>query len=362
MYCSNCDSYIPAGLDLKVCPSCEIDIVNVAVPREKRNAVIRVEEPPPLPPPVEEKGWWKKPKNITSPALSVSEKSKRPRSRTEYHLTHGMILSFFSPSFYVDVALRWRGACMAHLVLVVIMVTLFFTLWLNDKYSTWNDEYIYPVVDKFPSIAVEGNKLMMLEKSPYVLMGPEGTVQRVIFDAAGTVSANQLTTEWLAGPSAVFFKDPQQMLKTIPYDEEVSFKLNREIVHWASEQFRRWLPFLTYFIIGGVYWIFLIASAFLYSLAGIVIHALAKTALGYPAIFRLAAVAVTPSALSEAVLRFFLDVETPWLSGLFFFVPFAYLILGVSAVRLFLTEQARQEAERAAREQKKGLFHGIIRP
>ncbi len=328
MYCSRCEAYIPLGLDLKRCPSCDVDLEVEALPVEKKKEPLDELPPPPPPPP------RRKPREKIAP-------------ESRFNVFQALGYSFFSSDFYVDVARRWKGACLVFLTVLSGVSGLALTASFVIQYGEVQNQSIIPIAGHVPAIGFKDGVMTMVERSPNILKDTEQKMNLAVFDTTGkTTSVFQIPAVFLFTRDHLVMHDQAQGEKSVEYPKDLDLKLNNEILYYFIEQFERWLPFLVFPFMCLAANIGFLISALLFSLAGMLFALFMKVRLEYSQIFRLSAVSLTPATIISSAFTFLLqDIDER--TTFFYVIPLGYLIFSLVALR---RQAAADEREKLALE------------
>jgi hypothetical protein len=338
MYCSQCEAYIPGGLNLTRCPSCEVDILTAAPPIERKRPVI-LETPAPPP----------------TPKIKIREKIK---PETDFNVFQALIYSFFSPSLYVDVARKWKGACLVYMTILSAVAGLPMAASFATQYGEVQDEHIMPVLGRFPGMKIENEKLTIVEPSPYTLRDAKNQITLGVFDTSGQVtSLNQMPAAFLFAKDFMTYRDGNSGSENqIKYAPHLKIKVDNQILFYGAHQLERWMSFLTFPIMCCAVTLIFLVLGFLYSLPGMVYSMIWKTHLDYGAVYRLAVVAMTPATVFSGLLTLMVQ-DLDERMTFFYLLPLGYLAFGVFSLRRQTKREAQEKlALETAQKGKRAIF------
>lgn len=343
MYCSQCEAYIPEGIGIVHCPSCNIDIAVGALPIEKKIEASKAVSDEP------------------QHKLMPTNTYERIIPDSDYNCFQGLFYSFFSPHFFIDVVNKWKGYGFIFLTLLSLVFSFAVTFSFMKQYDIAQNEHILPVISHVPRMGIADGKLLLAEKSPHVIRNASGELNLAVFDNTGSnTSTFQVASMFLFTLNKLIINDRNGGENSSPYPIQLDIKLNSEIVYYFFDQLQRWLPFLLYPVACLVAVVSLILIAFLFSIIALLIDSLAKTYLKYSTLFRLSAVALGPSVMISSFFMLMLkDMDER--TVLIYLLTTGYLIFGIASVGW---HRKKEEAERIAAEIKKtkekkygSLFH-----
>jgi hypothetical protein len=310
MYCSNCREYIPKGLDLTRCPSCDVDIVNIAPPREKLFEPLQVDE------------------------KSVLVKTKWLR---RFGILGALVFSFFSSSLYVDVGRRWKGGAFLYSLFLTAIVCFVLLLFLIGQYEKrLHHRYVLPLIEAQPTVTLRNGEISIDQPSPYVIKHPKTGEAVAIFDVSGPSNSNYWTNfraPILVTKEKVIISRGLGGIRTLSIDPNITGTFSPELLLYLASEIYRWSPLGLYPLIWLTSWVLVLLLAFTYSAAGTFLSFVLKSRLGYAGIFRVTMIAVTPMLL--ILSAGFPVVNVIHGRTLFLlFLPLAYLLFGICANRL----------------------------
>jgi hypothetical protein len=220
-----------------------------------------------------------------------------------YSILQAVPLSFFSRDLYRDVAGAWRGIGLVYLVVVVAFLTLVMVLRMQVALNRWVEGSAQGFADQVPGIVIRHRVVEVDRPMPYVIQDRKTGKEMVVVDTTG-----QITT--LDGREARLLLTADHLLYRKSATETRLFKLSGvDNLRVDSTRAKRWLGVLRTwaalcvapFVFGGMF-AFRMVQLVSFAVVGLVVAGLARIRLDFPALMRLAAVALTPALLIEVVL------------------------------------------------------------
>jgi hypothetical protein len=247
----------------------------------------------------------------------------------QFRIWQAFALAFYSQALYRDVAQRWRGGTFVYLLLLVVAWWIPIAALLQIEGAALATTYGPKVIDQWPTITITNGQVAADVAMPYVVNDPETGTRLVVIDTTGTTptleaaQAPALLTrtelmlrEGERGSRAYSLKDVQQLV------------VDRARLYDWLDIFRVWfVPAASVFVVLFVY-IYRIAQALLYALAGMLFARVLRVRLDFAALLRLAVVALTPAMLLDTFLGL-VGVAVPGPVSLA--VAVGYLYFGVKA-------------------------------
>ena len=233
-----------------------------------------------------------------------------------------VVLSFYSRSFYREVAGLWRWRSAAYLTLLLVVC------WLPLVFGVAREMHLEAkgFLRQLPEITLSNGRVTVDVEQPYFIYSLDGE-EAVIIDTTGEItSLDERVAE-------VLLTDTQLIARRRAYDTRTV-----DLSHAPVEEFRltsnkatTWyrifgvamVPFMWGFLVAGSL-VYRVLQALLYALFGLVIARVAKASLRYPSILCLAMVAITPSLILKTLL-IHLDIRFSFSWLLFFAVAMGFL-------------------------------------
>jgi hypothetical protein len=226
-----------------------------------------------------------------------------PRQRPRYSKFAALVLSFFSPSLYRDVARNWRGIGLLYLLLLLTLT------WL-PVLARWHfsvRDYAYggaaaSTLREFPTITINKGVVSIAEEEPYVWRDPEGGEVILYVDTTDAFDRPEAAqAKVLLGRSAVEVRNNPRETRVYDLSEVNYFYLDKNrMIAWTRWFSDRLVPLglptalLISFIWGLV-------RLLLYALIGLIFASIFGARLDFAALMRLAAVAMTPGMVLDAL-------------------------------------------------------------
>ena len=254
-------------------------------------------------------------------------------------------MSFYSGELYQDVGRMWRGVGLGYLFVAMAILQLPMAVKIHVGFSHWVESGANEVVDRIPQIAIHHGEVSTNVETPYYIPSPHDPANRVseaseylaVIDLTGKYrSLEDVKADILLTKHSLAMRNGNQPGEVRTYDLSGVDGFSMD-----SARVRGWLNSARLFVAPSFYgfvllfsFIYRVAQVALYAAVGILFARSVNAALEYPALMRLAAVAVTPPmVLNEAV-----DLAQ-------IHIPLWYLIcLGMAMGYLYFGVKANAEA------------------
>lgn len=248
-----------------------------------------------------------------------------------FSIIHVPLLSFFSKALYRDVGLNWKGVGFAYLLLLLAICTVPRMFKFQRGLSRFIDQEVPPLIEQVPKITIAKGQVSIDEPQPYYIKDPDSNDILAIIDTTGEIQSLDDTEAFaLLTKTKLIHQQSKMEYRTYDLSQVQEFVLDKErITGWLDIIKKLLIPTLFPLMLLGSY-IFRIIQALIYATIGLIFAVLCKTRLSYPALLRLAVVAITPCIIVRTVLES-TSVHLPMAGLWFFLAAMGYLFFGVKA-------------------------------
>ena len=256
-----------------------------------------------------------------------------------YSIFHPLVMSFYSPSLYRDVADHWTGVGFLYLLLLLSLAWIHPIVRLHDT-ATGLFETLGPaVLQQVPTISIRQGEVSIAEPQPYTIAVPGSLSPLAVIDTTGQTTPE--TTQaflLLTKHQAIVRKNPHET-RTYDLSGIKDLTVDRTTVKRILDSCQRWLAILAYpaALLGS--YVYRILQVLIYASIGLLFAHLLKAPLEYPELLRLSSVAVTPAIVADT-LRGAAGIGSSLLWWFFcFLLSMGYLLF---AVRVNATAQPQE--------------------
>ena len=256
-----------------------------------------------------------------------------------FSILHPLYMSFYSSELYQDVGGNWKGAGLGYLFLVMALLQLPMAAKIHVSFSKWVASGASEVVDKIPQITINHGEVSTNVATPYYIPQPADPANRLgktseylaVIDLSGQYkSLEDVDSSILLTKHSLIVRNRPAETRSYDLSGVESFSVDSARIHG-------WLNSSRYFVAPGFYGLVLVFS-FLYRVAQVALYAAVgiafarslNAALEYPALMRLAAVAVTPAMILNEVVDL-TQTHIPLWSLICLGMAMGYLYFGVKA-------------------------------
>jgi len=249
-----------------------------------------------------------------------------------YSIIHAPLMSFYSKPLYRDVALSWRGSGLGYLFVLLAfcwipMMIVFQTAFL--KFSSWD---VPAIARQLPQIVIANGNVSVTGDQPRYIRYPDSQEILAIVDTTGQIqSLDNTKAAILLTKNKFMVKNGKVETRTFDLSQVPNFVLDEDrIMQWVNTA-RMYLVLVLYPVCLLASFVYRTVQVLFYAAIGVIFASAYKKNLSFPAILRLATVAVTPPiviSLVLTILGFSLLLEmTPF----YFVMAMAYLFFGIQA-------------------------------
>jgi hypothetical protein len=255
-----------------------------------------------------------------------------------FSILHPLYMSFYSSDLYQDVGRHWKGVGLGYLFLVMAILQLPMAVKIHLGFSKWVESGASEVVDKIPRITINHGEVSTNVETPYYIPEPQDKASRLsgaqylaVIDLTGKFkSLEDVNTDILLTKHSLIMRNRPSETRTYDLSGVESFSVD-------SARVRGWLNSSRFFVAPAFYgfvllfsFLYRVAQVALYAAVGIAFARSLNATLEYPALMRLAAVAVTPAMVLNEMVDL-TQIRIPLFSLLCLGIALGYLYFGVKA-------------------------------
>ena len=256
----------------------------------------------------------------------------------EYTIFHPLFMSFYSKSLYRDVARNWKvKTAFFYLFFLLAVCSVLSLIGLSWAVSAAiKSQFVRQIVVQIPPIWISQGEVITEQAAPYTIEIPQSDYPLAIIDTSGEITSLNDTQ------ALVLLTKSQLLFRRSAFEEPESVDLSKvDEFYIDRDRAHRWLRSAgRYFVI--ILFPFYLLIAFVYRSVQVLIYAIIGTIfahfleaqLSYPALIRLAIIAVTPVLLIDTLFSLFgmvtASMGLSWW-GFCFLVAMGYLFFIVNA-------------------------------
>jgi hypothetical protein len=259
--------------------------------------------------------------------------------------------SFWSKSFYVDVAKNWTGLAYAYLFVLLCFTWLFMSAKIAMDIAYNADRVVKPIIEQLPVMTINKGILSIDHPSPYTVKGTSGE-PIIIFDTRDKpLKSSEASCLFLVEKNTVIFK-PSQADKLLPerskdsaaYEQQRNPDQNldafstvdravidQNAVIQGISTFKKIFAVFIFLIGIFVGFIFCALQSLIYGALAMAIANANKINLSYGSCVRLSVVAMTPVLLLDSLLKLRNAGSILW-GPIALVITIGYIIFAVRAI------------------------------
>jgi len=255
-------------------------------------------------------------------------------STRRYTIFHPLLLSFYSPSLYRDVAKHWRGIAALYLLLLLAMT------WIPNmlRYHRDLQEVIAlkspKIIRQLPGFQLEDGKLSVNRAMPYIIKDPINNLPMIIIDTTGNIQSlinNQATI--LITEHKVLIRKSLDNVMEFSFPSWLPLNLDKASLHKILRRIGLGFSMGAYVVLLILSFTYRIIQSLLYGALCLLFATIASVKLRYPQAISLAIIAVTP-AVMVATLMDWAGWHFAGQSAVYFVLTIGYLLFAVSVQRM----------------------------
>ena len=242
----------------------------------------------------------------------------------KYRFFHPLFMAFFSKSLYQDVGRNWKGVCFLYLLILAAVSIVSPIIQIKGFLNTKFPEIINPIIEQIPAITVSKGHVSIDQDEPYYIKAFDSEQPLVIIDTTGKITS-------LPDDKTVLL-----ITKTKIITKEQEFDLPKEkdlivdqykVQEWI-DIFTKWFLIAIIPIMFITIYIFYIIGDLILAAIGMLFTKILKVKLDYPALMRLAIIAITPAVLVNVLFEL-KGINIPFL--ILLVIDLGYLFYAVKA-------------------------------
>jgi hypothetical protein len=267
--------------------------------------------------------------NVEKEILKLMTDERKDTSPS-YNFIHGLYLSFFSKSFYRQIARKWKGFGFSYLLFILCLLWIPEIMRIQSDVADYLKEEGPKYVNQIPEITIAGGKVSIKEPVPYFINVPEKDIPFAIIDTSGQIASLEKTgAVILLTDSQLIVKDGSSKSRVFSL-EGTDVIIDQKMIREWMNSFIRLFPFVLFPLVLLFSLLFHIVQVLMAAWVGSFIAKKFETELSYKTLVRLASVAFTPAIMLQA-FHALLDIQFPYRGPIAFLITIGYLYYGVGS-------------------------------
>jgi hypothetical protein len=249
-----------------------------------------------------------------------------------YRFFQAPAMAFFSPSFYKDVGLNWKGTGFAYLLLLLAICWIPLFIKYQLSIVDFVDNKAPSFISQIPPIKIIKGEASSDVIQPYkIIEHNSGKVLALIDTTGKTVSLEGTEAKVVLTKTEFIIKKDDVETRVFSLKKIDHFVLDKQSVSSWLKLFRNYgaLVLFPFFAIGS--FVFRIMQLLIYAVIGLLFTKICKAKHSYQTLLRLSVMAITPVIIISTVVEI-AAIKIPWQSVLYFIAAMGYLFFGVKVV------------------------------
>ena len=247
----------------------------------------------------------------------------------QYPTIRSLYMSFYSKSFYKDVARNWNSTGFLYLFLLVLLCIIPMMFSFQEAVSAFVADEAPGIVRQVPEVKITKGKISIDKPMPYIINDPDKGLPLIIIDTTGKItSLDGSPATILITESKIVMKKSSVETRTFNLSEIDNFYLDRSMVYKFLDIISDWLTVLVFPFALIFSFLCRILQVLLYSVFGLLFAHILKTGINYKTLVRLTAISITPAVIFGTV-RDYLHISVPYWSWISFLIAMSYLFFAV---------------------------------
>ena len=243
------------------------------------------------------------------------------------------VRSFFSADLYREAAERWPvRRAVVYLLLLVSLCWLPFMFQMDAAIRDYVENELPELIADFPAIRISGGEASVDAPQPYIIQDPDTGKPLAILDTTGEITSLEDTDARLLLTKDKLFVENDNQTRIFDLSQMDGLELDRSSLEYFFGLMSPWFAIGMYpILVAGTYAYRLVVVVF-YALIGLIVAKVTGAALDFQALFRVAAIAITPVYLLNTVLSL-LKVQIPVGFLISMALVVVYLVFGVRSAK-----------------------------
>lgn len=259
-----------------------------------------------------------------------------PQTRS-YPFYSALWNGFYNKDFYAHVALYWRGAGFAYLLLAVALALAPMMVGLQVAVNAFLRNEVPYILNQLPEITIENGAASVEVEQPYVIYTRDKKPFMVIDTTGGAQDIEAVIV--LQEREVIIRKNATEARHYELTEMQERTVITRETIEELIDTVKPWLLPVSFAVMLIAFYIFRLLQALWYAVLGLLIARIQNVQLPFDALLQLAMVALAAPMLVTALLVF-TGISFPWYAT--FVMAMFYLWFGIRASKQMVSEPSEQ--------------------
>lgn len=249
----------------------------------------------------------------------------------QYSYIHSLYFSFYSKSFYQNVARNWKGLCFSYLLFILCLFWIPEVSRIHSEVSEFLSAEAPRYVKQVPIITISQGKVSIKEQVPYFINVPEKNTPFAIIDTSGqTTSLDKISALVLLTNSQLIIKNSSTESRAFDLEGIDHLVIDQKVLYEWIETFDTVFPIILFPFILLYSFLYHVIQILLIAGIGILFAKKFQATLNYKALIRMSAVSFTPAIILQT-LHAILDIPFPYRAPISFIITLGYLYYAVGS-------------------------------
>jgi Protein of unknown function (DUF1189) len=244
----------------------------------------------------------------------------------QYAVWQAPFYSFWSKSFYIDVAKNWHGLGYLYLLVLLCFTWLFMSIKTEIDFSYHADHFLKPLIQQLPAITINKGTLSINRPSPYTIKNSDGEAIITFDTGEKPMTPEHAPAIFLVTKKTIVFKGSQLDKQIIEQSKDPALAarynknpardqdmdlfstidqavIDQNTVNQVVDRFKNSVAFLLFIIALPLGFVLCVLQSLIYGLFAMAIASANQINLTYGTAVRLSTIALTPVLLIDSLLH-----------------------------------------------------------
>ncbi len=246
-----------------------------------------------------------------------------------YSMPKALYLSFFSRDLYRDVGMHWKGTGFLYLLLLLAVTWLLIIYKMHGDLSEEIRQEVPKYLEQMPKITIAAGRVSIDRPVPYTILEPDGRTPFMVIDTSGgIISLEQTDATVLLTGDQIMFRRPQGDEVKVYNLAGTDASIDRDLVDRWVRTFGKYFGVVAYPVALAGDFVYRFLQMMIYAAIGMIFVRKLRAPLDSDAVYRLAAVAITPAIVLPTLLLL-AGIHVPASPIVFFVIAIGYLYFAV---------------------------------
>ena len=249
----------------------------------------------------------------------------------QYSYIHSLYFSFYSKSFYQNVARSWKGLCFSYLLFILCLYWIPEISRMQSEVSGFLSAEAPKYVKQVPVITISQGKVALKEQVPYFINSPEKNTPLAIIDPSGQIASLDKTSALvLLTNSQLIIKNSSSESRAFDLKGIDHLTIDQKMLYDWIETFNTLFPVILFPFVLFFSFLYHIIQVLLSAGIGALFAKRFQADLNYKSLIRLSAVSFTPAILLQT-FHALLNIPFPYRMPISFLISLGYLYYAVGS-------------------------------